>query len=61
MIPFHLQSTDNSLVIQSRVIMLDSFLILFTYTSILCYLRFYHQRHRYVHTFAPVSWYVEWG
>lgn len=37
---------DNSLVIQSRVIMLDSFLILFTYLSILCYLKFYHIRDR---------------
>ncbi|XP_064395458.1 protein O-mannosyl-transferase 1-like isoform X2 [Halichondria panicea] len=43
---------ENSLVLQSRVIMLDSFLILFTYLSLLCFLKFYHQRHA---PFSP-SW-----
>ncbi len=38
--------TDNSLVLQSRVVMLDSLVILFTLVSILAYLKFYHQRHR---------------
>ena len=37
---------DNSLVIQSRVIMLDAFVIFLSYFSILCYLKFYHLRHR---------------
>lgn len=35
---------DNSLQIQSRVIMLDSFVIFFTYLSILGYLKVYHYR-----------------
>lgn len=38
--------SDNSLVIQSRVIMLDSFVIFLTYLSILCYLKFYHCRNK---------------
>ena len=37
---------DNSLVIQSRVIMLDAFVIFLSYFSILCYLKFYHLRHQ---------------
>jgi dolichyl-phosphate-mannose-protein mannosyltransferase len=37
---------DNSLIIQSRVIMLDSFVIFLSYLSILCYLKFYHLRHK---------------
>lgn len=37
---------DNSLVIQSRVIMLDSCVIFLTYLSILCYLKFYHCRNK---------------
>jgi len=43
---------DNSLVIQSRVIMLDSFVIFLTYLAILCYLKFYHHRQQ---PFSP-SW-----
>ena len=41
---------DNALVTQSRVIMLDSILIFFTFASILAYLKFY--RHR-PHPFFP--------
>ena len=51
-------SLDNSLVIQSRVIMLDSFLIFFTYLSILCFLKFYHKRHRYIYKQLHKNW--EW-
>ena len=46
---------DNSLVIQSRVIMLDAFLIFFTYLSVLCFLKFYHKRLRLVN-FAQCSY-----
>jgi dolichyl-phosphate-mannose-protein mannosyltransferase len=35
---------DNSLQTQSRVIMLDSFVVLFTYMSIMGYLKVYHYR-----------------
>ena len=35
---------DNSLQIQSRVIMLDAFVVLFTYLSLMCYLKVYRCR-----------------
>ena len=41
---------DNALVVQSRVIMLDSILIFLTFASILAYLKFYQHR---PHPFSP--------
>lgn len=40
------RNTDNSLVAQTRLILLDSMLMFFMFISIYCYVRFYKLRHR---------------
>ena len=51
-----LNSLDNALVTQSRLILLDTMLLLFCVQTVYCWVKFYKNRHQYVQFYLSTTY-----